>query len=151
MPKKAIIKKEKKTKKEEAPKKPKSAGKTVGFKVKVEKVAKRATKVEAKTRQEVKKTIKDDATRAEKVAEKTKPKKRTRTSNRDTGSVDFQIANFTSKIASLAKHLKIHPHDFDSRRGLLIMVGKRRRLLNYVKKNDTEKYEKLSKTLKLKI
>jgi len=68
----------------------------------------------------------------------------------DTGSVDFQIDNFSKKIASLAKHLKIHPHDFDSRRGLLIMVGKRRRLLNYVKKSEPEKYETLAKSLKLK-
>ena len=68
----------------------------------------------------------------------------------DTGSVDFQINNFTQKINTLAKHLKLHPHDFDSRRGLLIMVGKRRRLLNYVKKTDAEKYEKLSAQLKLR-
>lgn len=68
----------------------------------------------------------------------------------DTGSVDFQINNFTQKINTLAKHLKLHPHDFDSRRGLLIMVGKRRRLLNYVKKTDMVKYEKLSAQLKLR-
>ena len=68
----------------------------------------------------------------------------------DTGSVDFQIKNFTDKINTLSKHLKLHPHDFDSRRGLLIMVGKRRRLLNYVKKTDLAKYEKLSAQLKLR-
>jgi len=78
-------------------------------------------------------------------------KKPTKTAaGKDTGSVEFQIDNFTKKITSLAKHLKAHPHDFDSRRGLLIMVGKRRRLLNYVKKTDPERYEKLSKSLKLK-
>jgi len=77
-----------------------------------------------------------------------KPAKKTR--GKDTGSVDFQIENFTAKIAALAKHLKAHPHDYDSRRGLLIMVGKRRRLLNYVKKAEPEKYEKIVKSLKLK-
>lgn len=69
---------------------------------------------------------------------------------RDTGSVDFQIKNFSEKIDVLSGHLKSHPHDFDSRRGLLIMVGKRRRLLNYVKKTDLAKYEKLVAGLKLR-
>jgi len=69
---------------------------------------------------------------------------------KDTGSVDFQIKNFSEKIEVLSKHLKSHPHDFDSRRGLLIMVGKRRRLLNYVKKTDQAKYEKLVGNLKLR-
>jgi small subunit ribosomal protein S15 len=74
-----------------------------------------------------------------------------KTKGEDTGSVDFQIENFTAKIATLAKHLKAHPHDYDSRRGLLIMVGKRRRLLNYVKKAEPEKYEQIAKSLKLKV
>lgn len=68
----------------------------------------------------------------------------------DTGSVDFQVSNFSEKIVSLSEHLKKHPHDFDSRRGLLIMVGKRRRLLNYLKKSDNENYLKLVASLKLK-
>ena len=93
---------------------------------------------------------KDSGAEAEdaKVASSTRavPKSATR----DTGSVDFQVKNFSSKIAVLSKHLKTHAHDFDSRRGLLIMVGKRRRLLNYVKKTDSAKYEKLAKSLKLK-
>lgn len=84
---------------------------------------------------------------AKKVKTKRTPK---RPANPDTGSVDFQIKNFSDKIATLAKHLKEHTHDFDSRRGLLIMVGKRRRLLNYVKKSEPEKYVELVKTLKLK-
>ncbi|MCX6809260.1 MAG: 30S ribosomal protein S15 [Candidatus Berkelbacteria bacterium] len=70
--------------------------------------------------------------------------------NEDTGSVGFQVNNFTQKIISLTKHLKSHAQDFDSRRGLLIMVGKRRRLLNYIKKNDPAEYEKIVKVLKLK-
>jgi len=79
-----------------------------------------------------------------------KVKKTSKNANKDTGSVDYQIKNFSDKIASLAKHLREHIHDFDSRRGLLIMVGKRRRLLNYVKKSDPIKYAELIKTLKLK-
>jgi len=68
----------------------------------------------------------------------------------DTGSTDVQVALLTQKIAELAKHLKKHNKDQDSRRGLLMMVGKRRRLLNYLKKNDAKKYEKLIKDLGLK-
>jgi len=68
----------------------------------------------------------------------------------DTGSIDFQVTNFTKKIKVLTDHLKEHKHDFDSRRGLLIMVGKRRRLLNYLRKTEPEKYLALIKTLKLK-
>ena len=68
----------------------------------------------------------------------------------DTGSVDVQVALLTEKILDLAKHLKKHAKDSDSRRGLLMMVGKRRRLLNYLKKNDPKKYEKLIKDLGLK-
>ncbi len=68
----------------------------------------------------------------------------------DTGSTDVQVALLTQKIAELAKHLKKHNKDQDSRRGLLMMVGKRRRLLNYLKKNDPKKYEKLIKDLGLK-
>lgn len=68
----------------------------------------------------------------------------------DTGSTDVQVALLTQKIAELAKHLKKHNKDQDSRRGLLMMVGKRRRLLNYLKKNDVKKYEKLIKDLGLK-
>lgn len=68
----------------------------------------------------------------------------------DTGSTDVQVALLTQKIMELAKHLKKHNKDQDSRRGLLMMVGKRRRLLNYLKKNDVKKYEKLIKDLGLK-
>lgn len=68
----------------------------------------------------------------------------------DTGSTDVQVALLTEKILELAKHLKKHNKDQDSRRGLLMMVGKRRRLLNYLKKNEIKKYEKLIKDLGLK-
>ncbi|PIP50862.1 30S ribosomal protein S15 [Candidatus Berkelbacteria bacterium CG23_combo_of_CG06-09_8_20_14_all_41_73] len=56
----------------------------------------------------------------------------------------------TKKIAELTKHLKEHKHDFDSRVGLLKMVGKRRRLLNYLKKSDEKKYGDLIADLKLR-
>lgn len=69
---------------------------------------------------------------------------------KDTGSVDVQVALMTQKITDLAKHLKKHAKDSDSRRGLLMMVGKRRRLLNYLKKNDAKAYDKLIKDLGLK-
>lgn len=98
-----------------------------------EKKVVKATKAEKTEKAPVKKTVVKKTDKSE-----------------DTGSVDFQIKNFSDKISSLSKHLKTHAHDFDSRRGLLIMVGKRRRLLNYVKKNDVEKYQELAATLKLK-
>lgn len=62
---------------------------------------------------------------------------------KDTGSIEVQVALFSQKIASLSKHLKKHGKDNDSMRGLLQMVGKRRRLLNYLKKKDEGKYDKL--------
>jgi small subunit ribosomal protein S15 len=87
-----------------------------------------------------------------KKVEAKKPVKKSakKAGSNDTGSIDFQIKNFTSKITVLTKHLKEHSHDFDSRRGLLIMVGKRRRLLNYLRKNEPEKYLKVITELKLK-
>jgi small subunit ribosomal protein S15 len=68
----------------------------------------------------------------------------------DTGSTEVQVAILTKKISDLTKHLKDHKKDFDSRRGLLMMVGKRRRLLNYLKKTEEEKYSKVVSDLGLK-
>lgn len=68
----------------------------------------------------------------------------------DTGSTEVQIALFSAKINSLTKHLKKHGKDSDSKRGLLIMVGKRRRLLNYLKKTNEKKYLQLIVDLKLR-
>jgi len=68
----------------------------------------------------------------------------------DTGSTEVQIVLLTKKIAELTKHLKSHKHDFDSRVGLLKMVGKRRRLLNYLKKSDETTYADLIADLKLR-
>lgn len=61
----------------------------------------------------------------------------------DTGSPPVQIALLTSRINNLTEHLKTHKKDHHSRRGLLIMVGKRRNLLNYFQKKDIEKYRTL--------
>jgi len=68
----------------------------------------------------------------------------------DTGSTEVQVVVLTKKIAELTKHLKEHKHDFDSRAGLLKMVGKRRRLLNYFKKTDENGYNNLIVDLKLR-
>ena len=76
--------------------------------------------------------------------------KKYQTHKKDTGSADVQVILLTGKIAELAKHLKKHAKDSDSRRGLLIMVGKRRRLLNYLQKNEPKTYDKLIKDLGLK-
>lgn len=64
-------------------------------------------------------------------------------STENTGSTEAQIAIFTERINDLTEHLKDHPQDHASRRGLLKMVGKRRRLLNYLAKNDIETYRSL--------
>ena len=61
----------------------------------------------------------------------------------DTGSPDVQIALLTHRIAHLTEHLKVHKGDFHSRRGLLLLVGQRRRLLNYLARNDIERYRAL--------
>jgi small subunit ribosomal protein S15 len=70
--------------------------------------------------------------------------------DKDTGSSEVQIALLTNRINSLNEHLKIHKKDHHSRRGLLKMVGQRRRLLNYVKKNDIEHYRDILQKLNLR-
>lgn len=67
----------------------------------------------------------------------------------DTGSPEIQIALLTSQIKSLSKHLKGHKKDVHSRRGLLSMISKRRRLLNYLSKKDNKRYKEIAKKLKL--
>ena len=59
---------------------------------------------------------------------------------KDTGSPEVQIALLTQRINHLTEHLRVHKKDFHSRRGLLMLVGRRRRLLDYVRKNDVERY-----------
>ena len=61
--------------------------------------------------------------------------------SKDTGSSTVQIALITQQINELSEHLKAHRKDQHSRRGLLLMIGKRRRLLDYLKKNNPEKYQ----------
>ncbi|GAB3822460.1 30S ribosomal protein S15 [Tessaracoccus terricola] len=68
----------------------------------------------------------------------------------DTGSPDVQIALLTARIAHLTEHLKEHKGDHHSRRGLMLMVGQRRRLLNYVAKADVEHYRELIARLGLR-
>lgn len=58
----------------------------------------------------------------------------------DTGSPEFQVAGMTERITYLTKHLKVHPKDFSTRRGLVALVNKRRRLLNYLFEKDVDKY-----------
>jgi small subunit ribosomal protein S15 len=69
---------------------------------------------------------------------------------KDTGSAEVQIALFTEKIKELTDHLKTHKKDNHSRRGLLAMVSKRRRLLDYLSKKDHKRYEAIVKKLGLR-
>ena len=68
----------------------------------------------------------------------------------DTGSPEVQIGLLTHRIAYLTDHLKVHKKDHHSRRGLLILVGRRRRLLNYVKSKDIKRYREIIDTLGLR-
>ncbi len=68
----------------------------------------------------------------------------------DTGSPEVQVAIITERILNLTDHLKTHKKDFHSRRGLLVMVGQRRRLLDYVKRKKVARYEELIKRLGLR-
>ncbi len=68
----------------------------------------------------------------------------------DTGSSQVQIAILTDRINSLTEHLRVHKQDHHSRRGLLMMVGRRRRLLNYLQKTDLEGYRELIEKLGLR-
>ena len=68
----------------------------------------------------------------------------------DTGSPEVQIALLTERINHLTEHLKSHKKDHHSRRGLLMLVGRRRRLLDYVKRNDVERYRALIARLGLR-
>ena len=69
---------------------------------------------------------------------------------KDTGSADVQIAILTNRIAQLTEHLKTHAKDHSSRRGLLKMVARRRRLLDYLKDNATERYKVALEKLNLR-
>ena len=68
----------------------------------------------------------------------------------DTGSPEVQVALLSKRIADLTEHLKVHKHDHHSRRGLLLLVGQRRRLLNYLAKKDITRYRALIERLGLR-
>lgn len=69
----------------------------------------------------------------------------------DTGSAEVQIGLLSKQIKTLANHLKKHPKDQHSRRGLLMMVGKRRKFLQYLKRENEKRYDKLVKKLELEV
>ncbi len=75
--------------------------------------------------------------------------KKFKTHEQDTGSAEVQVALLTRQIKALADHLKKHPKDHHSRRGLLMMVGKRRKFLAYVKRENEPVYTKLVRKLEL--
>ncbi len=68
----------------------------------------------------------------------------------DTGSPEVQVALLTTRIKEITEHLKIHTKDYHTRRGLLKLIGQRRRLLDYLMKKDIKRYRKVIKTLGLR-
>jgi small subunit ribosomal protein S15 len=68
----------------------------------------------------------------------------------DTGSPEVQVAILSERIGNLTEHLKTHKHDFHSRRGLITMVSKRRKLLDYLNSKDRDRYQKLIQSLGLR-
>ena len=73
-----------------------------------------------------------------------------RSHDKDTGSSEVQIALLTARIAHLTEHLKTHRKDFHSRRGLLMMAARRRKLLDYLKKNELKRYQSIVEKLGLR-
>lgn len=69
----------------------------------------------------------------------------------DTGSTEVQVALLTERINHLVEHLKVHKKDHHSRRGLLILVGRRRRYLKYLRRNNPENFAKVTTKLELKV
>jgi small subunit ribosomal protein S15 len=72
------------------------------------------------------------------------------TGEADTGSPEVQVAMLSRRIADLTEHLRVHKHDHHSRRGLLLLVGRRRRLLKYLYKTDINRYRSLIERLGLR-
>ena len=85
-----------------------------------------------------------------KLENKSKVVKDFRLHEKDTGSADVQIALLTERINKLTEHLQKNNKDRSSRRGLLVMVGERRRLLDYLHSTDTSRYQAVTKKLKLR-
>lgn len=73
-----------------------------------------------------------------------------KTHDKDTGSPEVQIALLTTRVSHLTEHLRTHRKDFHSRRGLIAMTSRRRKLLDYVKRHDLDKYKELLERLKLR-
>jgi small subunit ribosomal protein S15 len=84
------------------------------------------------------------------TAEKTAIMTEYATVERDTGSPEVQVAMLSKRISDLTEHLKFHRHDHHSRRGLLLLVGRRRRLLNYLRDKDINRYRSLIERLGLR-
>jgi small subunit ribosomal protein S15 len=82
--------------------------------------------------------------------EKTKTIEKFKLHDKDTGSADVQIALLTERINALTEHLQSNKKDHSSRRGLLMMVGQRRRLLDYLHTTDSPRYQAVTKKLKLR-
>ena len=82
--------------------------------------------------------------------DKTKLINKYRLHDSDTGSPEVQVGLLTHRISYLTEHLKMHKKDHHSRRGLLMLVGRRRRLLNYVKNKDVNRYRAIIETIGLK-
>ena len=72
------------------------------------------------------------------------------TAEGDTGSPEVQVALLTRRISHLTEHMKVHKHDHHTRRGLLLLVGQRRRLLNYMQKEDINRYRAIVERLGLR-
>jgi len=85
-----------------------------------------------------------------KKEEKTKVISKYKTSAEDTGSSEVQIALLTERINQMVEHLKTHKKDQSSRRGLLVLVGRRKRLLKYLERSDAKRYDALTESLKLR-
>lgn len=123
--------------------------------------AKKATTAAKKTTTKAKTSTNKKTSTKKKTAVKAAPKTPVRKSKKqiinkhqahqkDTGSPKVQIAILTERINSLTEHLKEHAKDNHSRRGLILMVGKRRRLLRYVQNKDKDMYEDILKKMKLR-
>ncbi len=91
-----------------------------------------------------------DGFQIDRMPEKTKTISEFRVHERDTGSADVQIALLTERINHLTEHLQKNLKDHSSRRGLLMMVGQRRRLLDYLHRTDSRRYQAVTKKLKLR-
>ena len=82
--------------------------------------------------------------------EKAKLIKKFAKNEKDVGSAEVQIAILTKEIENLTEHLKVHKHDYHSNRGLLMKVGRRKKLLEYLKNNDVKSYREVIKELNLR-